>query len=742
MTKSLKSGVEGQYHAVGPDLITPAAQDETVDLFEILRILTRRWLVIWLVFIIVMTIMALKLFSTTPMYRAEARIYIDPRKFEVVDLNAVVSDVAGSSAAFDGEVMLLRSRAMAERVVRSLDLVNNEIFKQSAASAANKLHQSGEIGIVYSRMLSQSGDGNAVIDASPEQIERAVSRLLRMVTVSRFGETSVFSIQARHHDGEMAKILANEYANQYIQDKSDARRDATKSANDWLRNRINELAEQVRVAEAAVETFRAESGLLDLRGSTITQQDVQNTIQSLDDVRTQRDEIAANLRQMRRELSTRRFAHNRGETLDSTEIQDLRRQLRAVEQDLAEASSRYLPEHPKMIRLQKEREEILAGISNEVNRYATQLQSELDAQNRLVQEQEARFSVLQSRLAGNNASNVRLRELEREAETSRFIYEQFLARFKETREQEFLSFTQARIISEAVRPARPFSPKVGLNIMVGVIASVFFGLVLVVFVEIIDRTFWNGAEVERRLRIPFLGFLPRYSAKGMRRLSEPEGARVFLRSFQDSAARTVFSETQLQSPSGAAPYTIAVAATDRNAGHHSVLINMALVAQQEIGKVIIVDGDLSHKGISQRMFDHAPFGLGAVIEHNAPLQEVVLPMGVPGIDLLSMEKESALGGIPMPALNEVFKRLQEDYAVVIVDCGVMDKDPVNRIFAVQADGAVIVGKERASTQERFEALIRLLRAARIRPLGVVMTHQSFVRRKIIHLFTRLKGKIS
>ena len=69
--------------------------------------------------------------------------------------------------------------------------------------------------------------------------------------------------------------------------------------------------------------------------------------------------------------------------------------------------------------------------------------------------------------AGNDRANVGLRELERELDARRAVYETFLKRARETSEQERLNNSNLRVISAAT-PARlrswPPSPKVILPV--------------------------------------------------------------------------------------------------------------------------------------------------------------------------------------------------------------------------------------------------------------------------------------
>ena len=57
--------------------------------------------------------------------------------------------------------------------------------------------------------------------------------------------------------------------------------------------------------------------------------------------------------------------------------------------------------------------------------------------------------------AGTNQTLVQLRELERESETYRNLYQTFMQRYQETLQQQSFPITEARVITAATPPSRP-----------------------------------------------------------------------------------------------------------------------------------------------------------------------------------------------------------------------------------------------------------------------------------------------
>ena len=112
---------------------------------------------------------------------------------------------------------------------------------------------------------------------------------------------------------------------------------------------------------------------------------------------------------------------------------------------------------------------------------------------------------------------MRLRELERDAEAVRGVYESFLERSRQTSAQVTLEETQARIIAKATPPLYPSSPNRKLNLFVGVMLALTLGGAAVFAAETFDSGLrktvawylahedWWQAILERRYQGERLG---------------------------------------------------------------------------------------------------------------------------------------------------------------------------------------------------------------------------------------------
>lgn len=429
---------------------------EIRDVYQGIR---RRWL--WVAIAATAALIAAVLFlmAVTPRYIATAQILIDPRAKRIVE-GAVVPGGYGSSAAgadtllVDSQVELIQSNAVLKKIVEAEQLQNDGEFAVPRSSGGLRMLLRNTIG----RALF--GNDKEVAPATND-IDTAVWRFAdRHLRVRRLGNTYVINVSVMSRDAAKAARLANAVAQAYITDQVRATGDTTREATSALQSRIEDLRKRVETTENAVETFRTKAGLIGSPNLLVTEQQLQQTNDKLILARSQTALAKARFDQVK-ELSARGSAAALGaqsDALKSPVIANLRAGLSRVERREAIVQQTLRPGHPEYANVMVEKRALLAQIEDELSRIKANARAEYDLSQGNEKAIAAELKTLESQTAASNQAQVRLRELQREAQAARTIFEQFLNRAKETSEQENFGRENSRIISEATVPPYPAFP--------------------------------------------------------------------------------------------------------------------------------------------------------------------------------------------------------------------------------------------------------------------------------------------
>ena len=443
----------------GPGPLGSGVTSLVTELRSLLGVIRRRWLWILLSTIAALAAATLFLLLTTPRYVATAQILIDPRAKRIVE-GAVVPGGFGSSAAgadtllVDSQVELLQSTAVLKKIVESEQLHKDKEFAVARGGG----------GV---RVLLRNTIGTSIFGTDREEpyttndIDTTVWRFAdKHLRVRRVGNTYVINVAVMSQDPAKAARIANALALAYINDQVRATGDTTREATSVLQSRIAALRTRVETAENAVETFRTKAGLLGSPNLLVSEQQLQQTNDKLILARSQAALAKARFDQVK-DLSARGGAAVLGaqsDALKSPVIANLRSALSRVERREAIIQQTLKPGHPEYASAQVEKRAVMTQIEEELSRIKANAKSEFELAASTERSLAGELKAMETQTSSSNQSQVRLRELQREAQSARAIFEQFLNREKETREQEGLGRENTRIISEATVPPYPTFP--------------------------------------------------------------------------------------------------------------------------------------------------------------------------------------------------------------------------------------------------------------------------------------------
>jgi uncharacterized protein involved in exopolysaccharide biosynthesis/Mrp family chromosome partitioning ATPase len=400
--------------------------------------------------------------SLTPRYTATAQLYVDPRELQLVDreLTPRAQDVSGMSMVVESQARLITANSVLLKVIQQAGLDKDPEF----GGGDGRSLMSSLLGLVGLQPRAPSAAANNEVQLA------ALEALNRHITIRKTEKSFIVDIEVWSTDPAKAAMLANTLTNAYLTESRNSQASAARRATNDLSSRLKELRERLRNAETALATYKAQNNFLGTQDALISDQQLSASNQRLSAARAATMDAQARLDQIE---ASRRTAADAGaipEALQSPTIANLRAQYADARKRYAEQAGELGPRHPALRQTEKQVEDLKRTISEEIDRFAQSAKNDLtrardfEASLNRALEAQKRQSVQLSQAA------VRLRELEREADASRDVYQSFLKRSRETEEQESLNTSAARIIGEATVPQRrSFPPAMSMFAMIGFI---------------------------------------------------------------------------------------------------------------------------------------------------------------------------------------------------------------------------------------------------------------------------------
>ena len=160
------------------------------------------------------------------------------------------------------------------------------------------------------------------------------------------------------------------------------------------------------------------------------------------------------------------------EALQSQTIANLRAQYAEVRRRYAEMQNELGPRHPSLRNMERQVDDIRRNVNDEVSRFAQSAKNDLARARDYESSLNSALDTQKRQSVDLGQASVRLRELERDVEAGRNVYQSFLKRSRETEEQESLNLSSARVIGEATQPQRrTFPPAMSIIAILGFLAG-------------------------------------------------------------------------------------------------------------------------------------------------------------------------------------------------------------------------------------------------------------------------------
>jgi polysaccharide biosynthesis transport protein len=659
------------------DDVQYSVQPPLTDLYAtVIGFVRRQFAVVLLAVLLMIGLAAVYLFTTPPLYSAQAKLMIDTGKVQVLK-QSILSDNPFSFPLIDSQIEILKSGNFAVKILKSLDLAQDAEFIGPAK---------GPIAIARSAISSLF-----VANKNSDLTQVAVRVFEDRLTVSRVGMTYVIEINFKSFDPDRAAQIANAVADGFIVDQLEAKYETIRGATAWLQDRLNELQGQAAAAERAVVDYKTKNNIVDSGGRLINEQELAQTQTALVQARAATAEAQARLERVTRVLRDGGLdpkaaaAATVTEALQNPVITQLRAQYLDLAQREALFSSRYGNTHLAVVNLRNRMQEIHHSIVDELNRIAAADKSDYDIakarENSL--EQTLATSVAGSQTA--NKAQIELRQLESAAQTYRALYDSFQQRYMDSVQQQSLPMTEVRVITRASQAVKS-SPKSLLILGGATFGGLVLGLGLAMLREISDRVFRTGKQVEAQLNTECLAIVPLmkqgtkavpvgHKAAAAARIIAPDGS--LLRNVIDAplspfaeSIRAVKVSVDVNSI-GKPNKVIGITSSHPNEGKSTIAASLAQLAADGGARVILVDCDLRKPSLSRQLVPDATRGLIDVITNKASLDKVIWYDPTTRLSFLPAGMKSHLIHtseiIASNAMNDFFARLRESYEYVIVD---------------------------------------------------------------------------
>lgn len=395
------------------------------------------------------------------------------------------------------QVDIINSERVASRVVKTLRMDENPTIREEWQNATEG---KGQIGPWLAALLQKK------LDVKP-------SRESNVINISYSGSNPGF-----------AAILANAFAQAYIDVNLELRVEPARQNAKWFDEQSQQYRERLDAAQKALSDYQQKSGIV------ATDERLDYETQKLNELSTQLTVAQAQSTDSSSKRKNSGSAETLPEVMQSGLVSQLKADIARLEARLKEVSGNLGVNHPQYQRSQAELAELKAKLSNEISRITSSIGTAGNISKQKEAELVAAVDAQKARILKLKEQRDEITLLVREVETAQRAFDTIGQRTTQSRLESQSVQTNVSVLNPATEPIQPSKPKILLNILLSVIAGSLLGVGVALGLELINRRIRSPEDLSIALGLPVLATL------------EPEGNSV---SLLDRLGR-LFSRRKLQ----------------------------------------------------------------------------------------------------------------------------------------------------------------------------------------------------
>jgi capsular exopolysaccharide synthesis family protein len=701
-----------------------------------------------LFFLAVMIATVLGTFLSSKTYQSEAKLMVRLGRESVsLDPTAATGQMINLSQSRENEIRseleILNSRDLVERVV---DAIGYQAFLTSFGNPDGYINNGSSQGPGETKAGDSASSPDKTLSADQlRDRDTAIRSLTKNLEMDFQKNSNIITISYKGPSQKLSQLVVAKLIDFYLDKHISVYR--TPGSDEFFSRQTEGLRNKLAQTEEALRDMKNKTGVASvpeqrtilLKRMGDLQRSLEETAAASAGIKSKVQTMQGTLAGLPKTLLRTKLSGYSGNPIDYLE-QKLH-DLQLKEQDLL---SKYTDKTQLVQEARRQINETQAILKKEDATHGQVTQFTLLADKAALSELQAKdgalkgeLAVAQGELRNLNDNEVKLAQLEREAEIQKASYRSYADKLEQARIDRALEtgrISNISVVQAATFPVKPIRPRTALNLALGCFLGIFGGLGIAFLAEHLDHSFRTPEDVKRMLELPVLT-IPLLDRCGLVAVEEKQnpvplqykpmpGISVETKGCQtivDLILLTNFDARQ-QRP------LLAVTSCHRGEGVSSVAASVAIsLAKNAAGRILLVDTNLGQPSV-HKIFgvDRLP-GLSDILGSGQLNALAIKPSHINNLDLLT-------AGNGEPNLRLLFDSQtfadqlglwRREYSFVIFDTPPLTEVSVGTRLATLADGVIFVVEAERTRQEVVQQAQEMLTQAQVNILGVVLNKRQF-----------------
>lgn len=701
-------------------------EETEVHFREYWAVVKRRKLIVAACFALCLVLAAVYLFTTTPVYQGTAALLAD-----FTSSNQTLNFAEGQARIqmrdpaeyFSTQKTLVASRIFADQIVRNMQLDKSAYFlaqKRKRAEEADsgvRALMKTIAGIFPERgtpLNAPLPDQKPVAELDPKITDIVLGNLRPEV----LPKGNVFKLNFTAADPGVAAAVANGAANALIAYNLKLRLKPYQEAVEWLEARLPQSKAQVEASEKVLQRYREGKGVASFEAKEgIINQQLQELITQLVQAEGRRQETEVKYQQILAMIDSPERLATIPDIMNNQVIQALRTQELNLKTQLSQLSEKFGPKHPEIIKTTSQIAMVQQNIIAEARKMLSSAKTELELAQKREQSLRRSVDAQKAEVMDISRDAIDFNVIADETKSNKQFYSLLLKKLQEASLSSGTNVSDLQVIDFATPSGSPVKPKRSRVLLLAAFLGIAGGLGVAFFVEHMDDTIKSAADVELKLKLPFLCTVPL--------VKEQKGPLLVLSDPRSAAAESIrtIRTSVLLAVTDKPLKVLLVTSSVPNEGKTTISVNLAVALAQSGERVLLVDADLRRPNLHELVGLEVKTGLTDVLTDPGKLPGAV--QGIPDLPNLAV----LTGGTPVKNPSELIgstlmkslvAAMRQKFDRVIIDAPPIRafSDPL--LLSRLADAVILVVAGGDTPRVPIQHSVQALDGVKANVLGVVL----------------------
>lgn len=562
----------------------------------------------------------------------------------------------------------------------------------------------------------------------------AAASLSRMIKVKPRNNTNIVDVEVENPDPRVAQQICQSVADCYKELRENKENavitEAINKRYEVLRSRQDELERKADVVRQYIRSGKYIQGIwntANAHGSGVPTSSGSEE-QTLSELNGKKLQLDANIAEMTVHIGklqnlkdddllsyVTRTGLLTAESYCSAKVRELNEQFTKEEEQRTQMLiSGYGQKHPSIIRVDESHKHTRELLYAELVGMRDAMIDQLDVKKSELADLTQRLNEAKDRLRDKTLEDQKVQTALQEYAAEKQRYDKLENDYIADKMRMMAPRTSLEVYTRPVVATAPSSPKYKLNLIVGAVAGVIFGIVVAFIYNYFDTSVKTLEDAERSLNLPVLGVIPQDA--GLLILqggNSPDAEAYRILRTNIELKKTLFKSK-----------VYAVVSANAAEGKTTTLSNLAFTFAQAGFSTLMIDADLRRPRLARYSELKSDIGLSSYLAGEKELQDVVFQTGEPNLYLMPSGPipTDPSGLIGSYRMDRLIAEVSKKFDIVLLDSppvlGVSDAS----LLVSKADATLFVLQPRKMPLKALQRAKGLIQNAGGQIMGLVMNN--------------------